>query len=167
LGTPSSAPANSPPVSAPAGGRFEPVDPDYRARVRDSFDRQPAMRLIGAEMTRLDPGFCEIHLPYRTANTQQHGFVHGGVVGMIADSAGGYAAYTLYPAGASILTVEYKLNLLAPARGDTLVARAKVVKPGRTLTVVRADVFAIEGEQEILCATMQQTLITLHGKADR
>jgi uncharacterized protein (TIGR00369 family) len=152
---------------APASGAFEPVDPDYAARVRGSFNRQQAMHLIGAEMTRLEPGRCEIRLPYRSANTQQHGFVHGGIVGMIADSAGGYAAYTLYPADASILTVEYKMNFLAPARGDTLVARAEVVKPGRTLTVVRADVFAIEGEREILCATTQQTLITLHGKADR
>jgi uncharacterized protein (TIGR00369 family) len=153
--------------SAPANLSFEPVDPDYAARVRGSFDRQPAMHLIGAELTLVGPGFCEIRLPYRAGNTQQHGFVHGGIVGMIADSAGGYAAYTLYPADASILTVEYKLNLLTPAKGDMLIARAEVVKPGRTLTVVRADVFAIEGEQEILCATMQQTLMTLHGKADR
>ena len=155
------------PSPAPENRRFEAVDPDYAARVRGSFDRQPAMHLIGAEMTRLDPGRCEIRLSYRAANAQQHGFVHGGIVGMIADSAGGYAAYTLYPADASILTVEYKLNLLSPARGDTLIARAEVIKPGRTLTVVRADVFAIEGEREILCATMQQTLITLHGRADR
>ena len=152
---------------APAAGRFEPVDPDYASRVRGSFGRQQAMQLIGAEMTRVGPGFCEIRLPYRAANSQQHGFVHGGIVGMIADSAGGYAAYTLFPADASILTVEYKMNLLSPAKGETLVARAEVLKPGRTLTVVRGDVFAIEGDREILCATMQQTLITLHGKTDR
>ena len=125
------------------------------------------MELIGAEMTRVEPGFCEIRLPYRPQLTQQHGFVHGGIVGMIADSAGGYAAYTLFPADASILTVEYKLNLLAPGKGETLVARAHVVKPGRTLTVVRADVYAIHGANEVLCASMQQTLITLHGKSDK
>jgi len=165
--SPSSTRSRSRSRSAPATISFEAVDPDYAARVRGSFGRQPAMHLIGAEMTRVEPGFCEIRLPYRAGNTQQHGFVHGGIVGMIADSAGGYAAYTLYPADASILTVEYKMNLLAPARGDTLVARAEVVRPGRTLTVVRADVFAVEGDREILCATMQQTLITLHRKADR
>jgi len=152
---------------AAAARRFEPVDPAYEARVRASFGRQQAMELIGAEMTHVGPGFCEIRLPYRAANTQQHGFVHGGVVGMIADSAGGYAAYTLFPADASILTVEYKLNLVSPAKGGTLVARAEVLKPGRTLTVVRADVVALDGGRETLCATMQQTLITLHGKPDR
>jgi uncharacterized protein (TIGR00369 family) len=154
------------PSSAPAR-RPEPSDPDFASRVRASFGRQRAMELIGAELVKVEAGLCEIRLPYDAKLTQQHGFVHGGIVGMIADSAGGYAAYTLFPADSSVLTVEYKLNLLSPAKGDALLARGRVLKPGRTLTVVQSDVFAIEGGKETLCAVMQQTLITLHGKADR
>jgi uncharacterized protein (TIGR00369 family) len=145
---------------------FTAPNPDFASRVRLSFSRQQAMGLIGAEMTLIEPGHCEIRLPYRPQLTQQHGFVHGGIVGMIADSAGGYAAFTLFPADASILTVEYKMNMLAPGKGDALVARARVIKPGRTLTVVHSDVFAVEGEKEVHCAAMQMTLITLQGKAD-
>jgi len=153
-------------MAAQPAAAFQPLDPEFATRVRASFDRQQAMDLIGAEMTQIEPGYCEIRLVYRPQLTQQHGFIHGGIVGMIADSAGGYAAYSLFPADASILTVEYKLNLLAPSKGDALVARARVLKPGRTLTVVQADVFAVQDAKETHCATMQQTLITLHGKAD-
>ena len=155
------------PTSAASVRKLEPSDPDFAARVRASFGRQQAMDLIGAELVKVEAGLCEIRVPYDPKITQQHGFVHGGIVGMIADSAGGYAAYTLFPADSSILTVEYKLNLLSPAKGDALLARGRVLKPGRTLTVVQSDVFAIEGGQETLCAVMQQTLITLHGKADK
>ena len=119
------------------------------------------------ELARIEPGFCEIRLPCRPELTQQHGFVHGGIVSMIADSAGGYAAFTLFAADASILTVEYKLNLLAPSKGETLIARAEVLKSGRTLTVAKADVYAVEDGAETHCAVMQQTLITLHGKEDK
>src|ERR1700754_4896811 len=104
-----SAPPNSP--SASPAGMVSP-DPDYAAKVRDSFERQPAMRLIGATLTALQPGFCELRLASRGELTQQHGFVHGGVVGMIADSACGYAGYSMMPPGASVLTVEYKINML-------------------------------------------------------
>jgi len=145
---------------------FKALNPDFEQRVRDSFARQAAMALIGATMTRVEPGRCEIELPVRDDLTQQHKFVHGGVVGMIADSAGGYAAFTLMPADASVLTVEYKINMLAPARGERLVARGEVVKPGRTLSIVRADVCAIEGARETLVAAMQQTLMVMHGMAD-
>lgn len=151
---------------AQSAAAFQPVDPDFANRVRASFSRQQAMELIGAEMSLIEPGYCEVRLPWRPELTQQHGFVHGGIVGMIADSAGGYAAFSLFPADASILTVEYKMNLLAPGKGKMLVARARVLKPGRTLTVVQADVYAIDGAAEVHCATMQQTLITLHGKVD-
>src|SRR5271154_3976005 len=92
----------------------QPVDPGYDKRVRASFARQKAMELIGARLLRVQPGLCEIELPYRPDLTQQHGFVHGGIVGMIADSAAGYAAFSLLPDDASLLTVEYKMNLLAP-----------------------------------------------------
>jgi uncharacterized protein (TIGR00369 family) len=143
-----------------------PRNPDFEARVRASFARQNAMGLIGARMTKVAPGEVEIELPVRDDLGQQHGFVHGGIVGMIADSAGGYAAFTLMPADASVLTVEYKLNMLAPAEGDLLVARAEVLKPGRTLSVVRADVWARRGDRETRVAAMQQTLMVMHGVAD-
>lgn len=145
---------------------FIPLDPDFERRVRASFARQAAMGLIGATMTAVEPGRCIIELPVRGDLTQQHGFVHGGIVGMIADSAGGYAAYTLMPADASVLTVEYKINMLAPAKGERLVARGEVLKPGRTLSIVRADVFAIDAGGEKLIAAMQQTLMVMHGVSD-
>ncbi len=146
--------------------RFEPLDPDYERRVRASFARQAAMGLIGATLTAVEPGRCTIELSVREDLTQQHGFVHGGVVGMIADSAGGYAAFTLMPADASVLTVEYKINMLAPARGERLIAVGCVVKPGRTLSIARADVVAIDGARETLVAAMQQTLMVMHGVSD-
>lgn len=146
--------------------QFQPKDPDYADRVRSSFGMQQAMRLIGAELAELEPGFAEIHLPHRPEITQQHGYVHGGVVGMIADSAAGYAANTLTPQDTSVLTVEYKLNLLAPADGQRLVARGEVIKPGRTLLITRAEVYAVRDEHWTLCAVMQQTIIAMHGKKD-
>jgi uncharacterized protein (TIGR00369 family) len=150
-------------MSAPA---FEPADPDFAARVRDSFGRQPFMELIGARITALAPGFCEITVDYRRALTQQHGFVHGGVLASIADSAAGYAAFSLMPAEASILTVEYKLNLLRPGQGEAMIARGRVLKPGRTLTVVQSDVFARGGSGEAQVVSSLQTLMCLLGKAD-
>jgi uncharacterized protein (TIGR00369 family) len=145
---------------------FQPRNPDFEARVRGSFARQRAMALIGAVLSRVEPGRVDIELPVRDDLGQQHGFVHGGIVGMIADSAGGYAAFTLMPADASVLTVEYKLNMLAPAEGERLVARGEVVKPGRTLAVVRADVWALRDGRETQVAAMQQTLMVMHGMAD-
>ena len=130
--------------------------------VRESFARQKAMILIGASLAAIDAGESEIRLPYRADLTQQKGFVHGGIIGMIADSAAGYAAYSLMPASASLVTVEYKMNILAPARG-ALVARGKVIKSGRTLTVARAEVYAEDGTH---VASMQQTLMMLPDTAD-
>jgi len=145
---------------------FTALNPDFESRVRASFARQAAMRLIGARLTTVEPGRCVIELPVRDDLTQQHGFVHGGVVGMIADSAGGYAGFTLMPADASVLTVEFKINMLAPAAGDMLVATGEILKPGRTLSIVRADVVALQGERQTRVATMQQTLMVMHGVAD-
>ena len=145
---------------------FTALNPDFESRVRDSFARQAAMRLIGARLTTVEPGRCVIELPVRDDLTQQHGFVHGGVVGMIADSAGGYAAFTLMPADASVLTVEYKINMLAPAAGDLLIATGEILKPGRTLSIVRADVMALQGDRQTRVAAMQQTLMVMHGVAD-
>jgi uncharacterized protein (TIGR00369 family) len=146
--------------------RPTPLNPDYEARVRASFARQGAMRLIGARLAELRPGFCAIELPFREDLTQQHGYVHAGIVSTIVDSAGGYAAFTLFPADASVLTVEYKLNLIAPAEGDRLVAQAEVMKPGRTLAITRGEVYAESAGKRKLCAIMQQTLIVLSGKSD-
>lgn len=146
---------------------FQPRDPAYAERVRASFGLQQAMTLIGAELAIVEPGYTEIHLPKRPEITQQHGFIHGGIVGMIADSAAGYAANTLTSDDASVLTVEYKINLIAPADGDRLVARGEVVKFGRTLIITRADVYAIKDEQWTLCAVMQQTIMAMQGKKER
>ena len=145
---------------------FSAPDPEFAERVRDSFDRQPAMHLIGARMSAIEPGYCEVTLPVTEKVKQQHGFVHGGVTGMIADGAAGYAAYSLMPADSSPLTVEYKINMLNPALGDTLVARARVIKSGKTLVVTQGDVFAVKDGVEKLCATMQQTLIVMRGVPD-
>lgn len=147
--------------------QFQPRDPGYAERVRESFGLQQAMGLIGAELVVVEPGYTEIHLPFKAGISQQHGFIHGGVVGMIADSAAGYAANTLTPADTSVLTVEYKLNLVAPADGERLVARGEVVKPGRTLIITKAEVFAIRDERWTLCALMQQTIMAMHGKKER
>lgn len=124
------------------------------------------MALIGASLAEVGPGTATIALPVREEVTQQPRFVHGGVVGMIADSAAGYAAFTLMPAGASVLTVEYKINMLAPAEGDLLLARGMVIKPGRTLSIARADVFGVRDGREKLVATMQQTLMVMHGMSE-
>jgi uncharacterized protein (TIGR00369 family) len=148
------------------GTRFTPSNPDYEARVRASFGRQGAMRLIGARLVDLRPGYCSIELPYRENLTQQHGYIHAGIVSTIVDSAGGYAGFTLFPADASVLTVEYKLNLIAPAQGELFVAEAEVVKPGRTLAITRGEVYAESGGKRKLCAIMQQTLIVLPGSSD-
>lgn len=148
------------------GTRFTPPNPDYEARVRASFDRQEAMRLIGARLIDVRPGYCSIELPYRENLTQQHGYIHAGIVSTIIDSAGGYAGFTLFPADSSVLTVEYKLNLIAPAEGERLVAEAEVVKPGRTLAITRGEVYAESEGKRKLCAIMQQTLIVLPGSPD-
>jgi len=141
-------------------------DPDFARKVADSFARQGAMAHLGAELTRVEPGAVEIRLPYRPEVAQQHGFFHGGVVATIGDSAGGYAGYSLMPAGSSVLTVEYKINMVAPAKGEALVARGRVVKAGRTLTVCTVEVFALDQGRETLCSVMQQTLICLADRPD-
>ena len=137
-------------------------DPNFAARIRESFGRQKAMTLIGATLTKVEAGEIEIALPFRDDLTQQKGFIHGGILGMIADSACGYAAFSLMPAGGSLVTVEYKMNILSPAK-SSLVARGRVVKAGRTLTVARGEVYAQDGTH---VATMQQTLMALPDRPD-
>ena len=145
---------------------FVARNPDYAQRVRASFARQGAMALIGATLSELAPGYCAISLVPRPEIGQQHGYVHAGIVGTLVDSAGGYAGFTLFPADSSVLTVEFKLNLLAPAKGDRLVAEGFVVKPGRTLAITRGEVHAEDGGKRTLVALMQQTLMVMHGKPD-
>lgn len=145
---------------------FVASDPGFAERVRSSFARQGAMRTLGVELVTVEPGRCVVSLMPRPEVSQQHGYVHAGVIAALVDTAGGYAGYTLFPAGSSVLTVEYKLNLLAPAQGERIVAEAFVVKPGRTLCITRGEVYAEAGDKRALCALMQQTLIVLHDTPD-
>ena len=140
-----------------------PADPGFEQRCRESLARQKAMGLIGAALTVVEPGYVEVRLPFRDDLTQQKGYVHGGILGMIADTACGYSAFSLMPAGCSLVTVEYKINILSPARGS-LVAKGQVIKPGRTLTIARAEVYAEDGKH---VASMQQTLMMLANTPDR
>ena len=142
-------------------------DPHFAERVSASFARQNAMDLIQATLPVIEHGRTEIHLPHWAGVEQQHGFVHGGVVGMIADSAAGYAAMTMVLATDSVLTVEYKMNLVAPADGEKLIARGTVVRPGKTLIITQAEVFAVKDGRETLCALMQQTIMVMHGKTEK
>jgi uncharacterized protein (TIGR00369 family) len=147
--------------------KFEAQDPEFKRRVEESFARQGLMRHLSAELASVQPGGVEIRVPFRSELTQQHDYFHAGVTGAVADSACGYAAYTLMPADSSVLTVEYKMNLLAPADGDELIARARVVRSGKTLKVCTADVFVRKGEAENHCATMLSTIMCMAGKPDR
>jgi uncharacterized protein (TIGR00369 family) len=146
---------------------WQPANPDFAARVRRSFERQGFMALLGAELTRVEAGLVEIQVAFRPELTQQHGYFHAGVAGTLADNCGGYAAFTLMPADASVLTVEYKLNMLAPGRGQRLIAQGQVLRPGRSLTVCRTEVVVVNQGQQTLCAAGQMTLMTLAGRSDR
>ncbi len=139
-----------------------PLDPDFQERVRKSFQRQKVMDTIGARMITVAPGLVEIELPYQASLTQQDRYLHAGIVTTIADSACGYAAYSLLPADVAVLTVEFKVNLMAPAKGDRFVARGRVLKSGRTLTVCQADVVAYPSEQTV--ATMLGTIMALRPR---
>ena len=145
---------------------FEPRDPDWEPRVRASFGRQAFMRLLGIEIAHAAPGEIDLSMAYAPELTQQHGFFHAGTTTSIADSAAGYAALSLYPKGTGVLTTEFKINLLNPAKGDRLVARGRVVKPGRTLTVCRSDIYGIEPGRETHVATALLSMICLEGLDD-
>jgi len=142
------------------------IDQAALERGRESFSRQGLMTHLGAEVVALRPGHCEIQVRYRKELTQQHGYFHAGVGAAIADSAAGYAAFTLMSADSSVLTVEYKINLLAPAQGDFLLARARVVRSGKTLKICATDVFGLKNGKETLCATMLSTIMALAGHSD-
>ena len=149
------------------GVTFEPAFGDYAVRVRASFARQGVMELIGASIVEVAPGYCALALAPRPEISQQHGYVHAGILATLVDSAGGYAGFTLFPEESSVLTVEYKLNLLAPAQGERIVAEGFVVKPGRTLAITRGEIHAEKGGSRTLVAIMQQTLMVMHGRPDR
>src|ERR1044071_620855 len=146
--------------------KFNPQDPQFEARVRSSFARQTLMQTIGAEMTRVAPGEIEIELAYRDDLAQQHGYLHAGVITAIVDSACGYAAMTLTRAVEDILTIEYKANFVAPATGEKMIARSRVLRAGRKVTVCAGDVFASRDGEERLVATMLATMMTLSPESE-
>jgi len=143
---------------------FEPQNPDFSQAVRESFAAQRIMATLGAALGRVAPGAIEIELPFRADLTQQHGFLHAGVVATVLDSACGYAAFSLMPPGTGVLTVEFKTNLLAPARGDLLVARGTVIRSGRTITVCQAEALMRSDGVETTVATMLATIMTIRER---
>lgn len=145
---------------------FKPKSDDYAARVRESFLKQGLMSTLGAQICKVEPGLVEIELLYDTGLTQQHGFIHAGAISSIIDSAGGYAAFSLFSEGDGVLTVEFKLNLIAPADGEKIIARGEVIRPGRTITVTKGEVVSIKNGIETTCALMQQTIMRIVGRSD-
>ncbi len=145
---------------------LKPADGQFAERVRASFALQGAMATIGATLGRIEPGEVEIELAWAQGLTQQHGFLHAGIVATALDSACGYCAFTLMPADAGILTIEYKINLLAPAKGQRFRMVGTVLKAGRTITVAEGRAWADDGGREKLVATMNATLMTIVGRAD-
>lgn len=143
---------------------FTPADAAYERRVRDSFARQRVMTTIGAELVSVAPGEVVIELPFREDLTQQHGFLHAAIVTAIVDSACGFAAYSLMPVDAAVLTAEYKVNFLAPAAGRRFVAYGRVLKPGRTLTVAAGEVVAETDAGVKPIVTMLATMMTVSGR---
>lgn len=146
--------------------KFQSQDADFENRLRASFARQRAMQTIGAILTAVEPGAVEIELPFNAELTQQHGFMHGGIVAAALDSACGYAAYTLMPADAAVLSIEYKVNMLAPAKGELIKIRAEVKRAGQNITVSAADAWALENGHSKLVSTMLATIICLRERSD-
>lgn len=146
--------------------RFEPSG-DYEARVRASFARQKIMETIGADLTRVEAGTVEIEMDFKPELTQQHGFLHAGIISTSLDSACGYAAYSLMPEDAAVLTIEFKVNLLSPGRGERFLFRGSVTKPGRTIIVADGQAYAFDGDGNAkLIATMTATLMVVSGRDD-
>jgi uncharacterized protein (TIGR00369 family) len=145
---------------------FQPKDPNYQIKVRESFSRQNFMDFIGAELCKLEPGFCELQLPHKTDLTQQHRYFHAGVIAALADTAGGYAAFSLMPENSSVLTVEYKINFMTPGDGERLFAEGSVLKSGKTLTICRIEAYVEKNGKRTICASGQMTVMALIGKQD-
>ena len=142
---------------------FTACNPEFATVVQASFEQQGLMKTLGATLDRVEPGAVDISIPYRDSLTQQHGFLHAAAITAIADSASGYAALSLMPAGSEVLTIEFKVNLLRPAAGTCFVAEGRVLKPGKTITVSRSDVFAYTGGVPVHIATLLATMISLAG----
>jgi uncharacterized protein (TIGR00369 family) len=142
----------------------KPLDPNYDTRVRASFAKQRLMTTMGVQVDDVSPGRVVLRLPFREDLTQQHGFLHAGVLAALADSACGYAALTLMPADAGVLSVEFKVNMLAPAKGEAMIARGDVIRAGRTIMVCRADVHASAAGEEKLVAAMQGTMMVVRDR---
>lgn len=145
---------------------FQPKSTDYTAKVLGSFSRQPAMHSLGVEVSGLEPGRIELTMPYKADFTQQHGFVHAGIISTALDSACAYAAFSLMEDDAAVLTVEFKINLIAPADGERFIFRAEVVKPGRTLTVVNGTAYAVKDGSEKAVAMMTGTIMAIIGRSE-
>ena len=145
---------------------FQPRNPDFDSRTRESFARQRFMETLGTELTVVEPGHVEMRLPFRPELSQQHGFFHGGVIGTLADNASGYAAFTMLDAKDSILTVEYKMNIVSPGRGDTLIAVGTVIKPGRRLIICETRIYAENDGKRTLCATALCTMMAMENMSD-
>jgi uncharacterized protein (TIGR00369 family) len=145
---------------------MQPRDPDWDQKVRASFARQTFMDTIGGRIAALSPGYCEVELPFRGDLCQQNGYLHGGVVTSIAANAAGYAAFSLMPPNSSVLGVDYKINFLDPAAGERFIACARVLKPGRTLSVVECDVEAETAGKRKLIAKMLTSMMCLEGVPD-
>ena len=141
--------------------KFETKDENFVEKVQASFAAQSVMKFIGAKITRIEAGAVDIQIPYQKDLTQQNGFIHAGIITTIVDSACGYAAFSLMPKGAEVLSVEFKVNLLSPAIGDEFVAEARVLRAGKTLTVVQGDVFTVQGKQRKHVATMLGTMMSI------
>ncbi len=144
--------------------QFMPSDSDYQARVHDSFNRQAIMKTVNAFIVSVQPGEVELEFPFRADLTQQHGFIHAGIVSTVLDSALGYAAFSLMPVDAAVLTIEFKVNLLSPAKGERFTAVGKVKKPGRNITVAEGELFAHTGGQRKLVATMVGTIMAVYDR---
>lgn len=147
--------------------KFKVKNPNYKKEVTESFQRQNFMTFIGGRLADIQEGFCEIHLPYKKELTQQHGYFHAGIISTIADNAAGYAGYSLMEQGSTVLTVEFKLNLLSPGIGDQLIGVAKVLKHGKTLTICRSEVFTLKNGKKQLCAAAQSTIMELRNTQDK
>ncbi|MEM9277567.1 MAG: PaaI family thioesterase [Pseudomonadota bacterium] len=146
---------------------FEPRDPDYKQKVHDSFAKQGAMHLVGGRIVSVEPGHVVLEMPMNEKVTQQHGFVHAGIITTMLDSAAGYSAFSLMPADAQVLTIEFKTNLMAPAKGEHFRFEGRVIKPGRTITFCEATAFAIDAdESEKKITTMTATMMAVTGRDD-
>lgn len=145
---------------------FEPRNPDYVRRVREAFAGQAMLAALGVELCRIEPGFCELQLPYRQDISQNHGYFHGGAIATLADVSGGFAGWSLLPEGMWIVTVEYKTNMVAPGRGERLIGRGRVVRAGRSLTTTEIEILAVEQGRETLCATALQTLMAVRAQPE-